>query len=93
MADSEGRAICFVDLIPTDCVLRHLSEELFALAFPAISTWKLFRGHMASEGSNWPQVRSNELPKGLSDRKDGGNFFDETPSILGSSKGNVSEKL
>jgi hypothetical protein len=44
VAESEGRAICFGDLISADCVLRRLSEELFALAFPAISTWKLLRG-------------------------------------------------
>ena len=53
VAESEGRAICFGDLILADCVLRRLSEELFALAFPMISTWKLLRGHMASEGSSW----------------------------------------
>ncbi len=65
VAESEGRAICFGDLISDDCVLRRLSEELFALAFPVISTWKLLRGHMASEGSSWPQVRFEELPKGI----------------------------
>jgi hypothetical protein len=63
----------FGDLVPADCVLRRLSEELFALAFPAISTWKLLKDRMASEGSSWPQVRSEELPSGLSDREDGGN--------------------
>jgi hypothetical protein len=93
VAESKGRAICFGDLIPTNCVLRRLLEELFALAFPAISTWKLLRGHMAFEGSSWPQVRSEEFPKGLSDWEDGGNSSDETPLILGSSKGNGSEKF
>ncbi len=93
LAESEGRAICFGDLIPANCVFRRLSEELFALAFPAISTWKLFRGHMASEGSSWPKVRSDELPEGLSDREDGGNSSDETQSISGSSRGNVFEKF
>uniref|UniRef100_A0A2N9G0U8 Uncharacterized protein n=1 Tax=Fagus sylvatica TaxID=28930 RepID=A0A2N9G0U8_FAGSY len=70
MAESEGRPICFGDLIPADCVLRHLSEELFNLAFPAISTWRSIRGRMAFEGSSWPQVRFDELPEGLSDRED-----------------------
>ena len=32
VAESEGRPICFGDLIPADCVLRRLSEELFAFA-------------------------------------------------------------
>jgi hypothetical protein len=52
VAESEGKAICFRDLVPIDCVLRCLSEELFALAFPAISTWKLLKDRMASEGSS-----------------------------------------
>ena len=38
VVESEGRLIYFGDLIPADCVLRRLSEELFALAFLAIST-------------------------------------------------------
>jgi hypothetical protein len=93
VAESEGRAICFGDLILANCVLRRLLEEFFALTFPAISTWKLLRGHMAFEGSSWPQVWSEELPKGLSDQEDGGNSSDETPSISSSSKGDGFEKL
>jgi hypothetical protein len=53
VVESEGKAIFFGDLVSADCVLRHLSEELFALAFSAISTWKLLRDRMASEGSSW----------------------------------------
>ena len=93
MAESEGKAICFGDLVSADCVLRRLSEELFALAFPVISTWKFLRDRMASEGSSWHQVWSEELPKGLSYREDGGNSSDETPSVSGSLKGNGSKKL
>ena len=93
MAESEGKAICFGDLVSADCVLRRLSKELFALAFPVISTWKFLRDRMASEGSSWHQVWSEELPKGLSYREDGGNSSDETPSVSGSLKGNGSKKL
>ena len=87
MAESENRAICFGDLIPADCVLCRLVEELFAFASPAINTWRLLRGFMASEGSSWPEVRSEELPEGLSDREDEGRSTEETPSVSGSSKG------
>ncbi len=93
MAESEGKPIYFGDLILADCVLRRLSEELFALAFLVISTWRSLRGRMASEGSSWPQVRSDELPEGLSDREDGGNSLDETPSVSSSSRGNVSKQF
>jgi hypothetical protein len=48
---------------------------------------------MASEGSSSPQVRSDELLEGLSEWEDGGNSLDETPSVLGSSKGNVSKQF
>ena len=65
VSKSEGRPICFGDLIQVDCVLRRLSEKLFALAFSAINTWRSLRGRMASERSSWPQVRSDELPEGL----------------------------
>jgi hypothetical protein len=92
VVESEGRAICFGDSISADCVLRRLSEELFALAFPALSTWKTLRHFMASEGSSWPSIWSEELPKGLSDREDEGNSFDETPSVSGSWRGYGSEK-
>jgi hypothetical protein len=33
------------------------------------------------------------LPSGLSDLEDGGNFIDETPLVLGLSKGDGFEKL
>ena len=51
VAESEGRPICFGDLILADCVLCRLLEDLFAFASPAISTWSLLRSRMASEGS------------------------------------------
>ena len=93
VAESEGRPVCFGDLVSANCVLRRLLEELFSLAFPAINTWKLFKDRMASEGSSWPQVRSEELLSGLSDREDKGNSTNETPSVSGSSKGDESERL
>ncbi len=92
VVEREGRAIFFGDSISATCVLRRLSEELFALAFSALSTWKTLRQFMASEGSSWPLVRSEELPNGLFDREDEGNSFDETPSVSGSSRGYGSEK-
>uniref|UniRef100_A0A2N9J012 Uncharacterized protein n=1 Tax=Fagus sylvatica TaxID=28930 RepID=A0A2N9J012_FAGSY len=48
---------------------------------------------MASEGSSWHEVRSEELPEGLSDREDEGRSTDEAPSVSGSSKGGEPEKL
>jgi hypothetical protein len=48
---------------------------------------------MASEGSSWHQVRSEELPSELFDRENGGNSTDETPSVSGSWKGDGFEKL
>ena len=80
MAESENRPIYFGDLIPADCVLRRLAEELFLLASPTISTWRLHKGHMASEGSSWHEVRSEELPEGLSDRDGEDHSMDEAPS-------------
>ena len=38
VAESEGRPVDFGDLVPLDCVLRRLSEELFSLVFPTLST-------------------------------------------------------
>ena len=38
IVESEGRSMDFDDLIPVDCVLRRLSEELFAFAFPVLNT-------------------------------------------------------
>ena len=66
IAESEGRSMDFDDLIPADCVLRRLSEELFALVFLALSIWKLLKDRMASEGSSWHEVWSEDLPSGLS---------------------------
>uniref|UniRef100_A0A2N9G2C9 Uncharacterized protein n=1 Tax=Fagus sylvatica TaxID=28930 RepID=A0A2N9G2C9_FAGSY len=42
---------------------------------------------MASEGSSWHEVWSEDLPKGLSDREDEGRSMDKAPSVSGSSKG------
>uniref|UniRef100_A0A2N9EJ31 Uncharacterized protein n=1 Tax=Fagus sylvatica TaxID=28930 RepID=A0A2N9EJ31_FAGSY len=86
MINNESKAVDFGDLIPADCVLRRLLKELFAFASPALNTWRLIKDCMASEGSSWPQVRSEELSSGLSDREDGGHSADETPSVSGSSK-------
>jgi hypothetical protein len=52
VAESEGKAICFEDLVPANCVLRRLSKELFALAYPVLSTWRVLRDLMAFEGSS-----------------------------------------
>ena len=93
VAESEGRSVDFGDLIPADCVFRHLSKELFALAFLALSTWRLLKDRMASEGSSWHEVRSEELPSGLSDQADGDNSSDDTPYISGLSGGDGPEKL
>ena len=54
VVESEGKPVCFRDLVPTDCVLCHLLEEFFFLASPVINTWKLLKDRMASEGSSWP---------------------------------------
>ena len=92
VAESEGRPICFGDLIPADCVLRRLLEDLFAFASPEISTWSLLRCRMAFEGS-CHEVRLEELPSGLSNREGGGNSEDETPFVSGSSRSDGPEKL
>jgi hypothetical protein len=86
IAESEGRAVHFGDLIPSDCVLHRLSEELFALAFLVLSTWKMIRGFMVFEGNSWPLVCSEDLPEGLSDRGEGDHSSEETPSVSGSSR-------
>jgi hypothetical protein len=52
VAESEGKAVDFGDLVPTDCVLRRLSEEFFALAFLTLSTWKMVKDFMAFEGNS-----------------------------------------
>jgi hypothetical protein len=87
VAESHNTPICFGDLVPADCILRRLAEELFVFASLVISTWRLVRGHMASEGSSWHEVWSEDLPKGLSDREDEGRSMDKAPSVSGSSKG------
>jgi hypothetical protein len=66
---SEGRLICFKGLISTDCVLRRLSEELTSLVFLALSTWRTIRNFMAFEGSSWPLVRFEDLPRGITDEE------------------------
>ena len=83
----------FGDLIPADCVFHRLSKKLFALAFLALSTWRLLKDRMASEGSSWHEVRSEELPSGLFNQADEDNSSDDTPSISGLSRGDGPEKL
>ena len=85
-AESECRPISFGDLIPSSCVLHRLSEELFALVSPVLSTWRAVRESMASQGGSWSSVRSEDLPRGLFDRDDGSRSSEETPSVSGSSK-------
>uniref|UniRef100_A0A2N9F9M7 Tf2-1-like SH3-like domain-containing protein n=1 Tax=Fagus sylvatica TaxID=28930 RepID=A0A2N9F9M7_FAGSY len=80
-------------LIPTNYVLHRLSEELFALAFPGLSTWKTIRGFMVFDGNSWPSIHSEELPKGLSDREEEENSSEETPLVSSSSRGFGPEKL
>ena len=48
IAESEGRPVDFGDLVPSDYVLRHLSEELFSLVFSALRTWRVVRDTMVS---------------------------------------------
>ena len=50
IAEIEGRPICFWDLISADCMLHHLSKELFPLVFSALGTWKTFKALMALRG-------------------------------------------
>jgi hypothetical protein len=76
----------FGDLVPSDCVLRHLSEELFALAFPTLSTWRVVRDSMVSKGNSGSSVHSADLPEGLSDRGESSRSSEETPSVSGSLK-------
>ena len=87
MTKSENRPIYFGDLISTNCVLRRASEELFSLVFLALSTWRVVKGSMASEGNSWSSVHSEDLPKGLSDREQGETSSNRNPSVLGLSKG------
>ena len=86
IAESEGRPIDFGDLVPSSCVLHHLSEELFTLVFPALSTWRVLRDSMVSERGSWSSVRSKDLPEGLSEMGEGSCSQEETPSISGSTR-------
>ena len=86
VAESEGRAIDFGDLIPLDCVLRRVSEELFNLSFPALSTWRALRDTMATAEGSWSLVHSEDLPEGLSDRGEDSRSTEETPSVSRSSR-------
>jgi hypothetical protein len=86
VAESEGRSVNFRDLISPDSVLHRSSEELFSLVFPALSTWRVVRDTMVSEGRSWSSVRSEDLPEGLSDRDEGSRSIEDTPSISGSSR-------
>ena len=54
------------DYLPSSSVFHRLSAELYSLSFPAISTWGAIRQSMATNGSHWPSVLSEELPEGLS---------------------------
>ena len=86
MVESEGRALDFGELVPSDCVLRRLSEEFFGLVSPALDTWKVVRGLMVSEESSWHEVWSEELPEGLFDRNEDSHSQGEAPSVSGSSR-------
>ena len=86
MAESEGRAIDLGDLVSPGCVLRHLSEELFDLVFPALSTWRVVRDLMVSERGSWSLVHSEDLLEGLSDRGEDSRPSDEALSVLSSSR-------
>ena len=86
IAESVGKAVDFGDLIPSACVLHRLLEELFALAFPVLSTWTTIRDFIASEGNSWSLVHFEDLPEGLSNRDKSDHSSKETLSISGSSK-------
>ena len=91
IAEGEGRAVDFGYLVPSGCVLRRLSEELFDLVFPTLHTWKTVKDLIASEGNSWSLVHSEDLPEGLSNRDESGRSLEETPSVSSSSKVDVSE--
>ena len=86
IAESEGRPVDFGDLVPSDYVLRHLSEELFALAFPALSMWKAVRDLMVSEGNSGSSVHFEDLFEGHSNRGEDNRSSEETLSVLGLSR-------
>jgi hypothetical protein len=59
IAESEGRPMDFGDLVPSDCVLRRLSEELFSLVFPTLRTWREVRDTMLSERGSCGSFRGS----------------------------------
>ena len=85
-AESEGRVLDLGGLVPSACVLRRLSEEFFALVSSELGTWKSVKGLMAYPEGSWSLVRSEDLPKGLSDGDDGSRSSEGTPSVSGSSR-------
>uniref|UniRef100_A0A2N9HBC9 Uncharacterized protein n=1 Tax=Fagus sylvatica TaxID=28930 RepID=A0A2N9HBC9_FAGSY len=85
-AESEGRVLDLGGLVPSACVLRRLLEEFFALVSSELGTRESVRGLMASPEGSWSLVRSEDLPKGLSDGDDGSRSSEETPSVSGSSR-------
>uniref|UniRef100_A0A2N9G9C7 Uncharacterized protein n=1 Tax=Fagus sylvatica TaxID=28930 RepID=A0A2N9G9C7_FAGSY len=78
-AESEGRVLDLGGLVPSACVLRRLLEEFFALVSSELGTREFVRGLMASPEGSWSLVRSEDLPKGLSDGDDGSRSSEETP--------------
>ena len=66
-AESEGSVLDLGGLVPSDCVLRSLSEEFFGLVSSELGIQESVRGLMVSQGGSWSSVRSEDLPKGLSD--------------------------
>uniref|UniRef100_A0A2N9ESR4 Uncharacterized protein n=1 Tax=Fagus sylvatica TaxID=28930 RepID=A0A2N9ESR4_FAGSY len=85
-AESGGRVLDLGDLVSPDSVLRRLSVELFDFVFPAIDTWGVVRGLMATERGSWSSVHSEDLPEGLSDRGEDSHSTEDTPSVSGSSR-------
>uniref|UniRef100_A0A2N9HM56 Uncharacterized protein n=1 Tax=Fagus sylvatica TaxID=28930 RepID=A0A2N9HM56_FAGSY len=85
-AESGGRVLDLGDFVSPDSVLRRLSGELFDLVFPALDTWRVVKGLMATERNSWSLVHSEDLPEGLSNRREDSCPSDETPSVSGSSK-------
>ena len=85
-AESEGRVLDLGVLVPSASVLRRLSEEFFVLATSELGARESVRALMASPGGSWSLVRSEDLPKGLSDGDDGNRSSEGTPSVSGSSR-------
>jgi hypothetical protein len=57
--------------VSPDSVLHRLSEELYSVIYPSISTWEAIRGRMTANEAEWSLPLSEELPKGLSDKSAG----------------------